>query len=425
MRKILILGAGKSSISLIDYLVTHAITENWTITVADITAELALAKTKNRPHTHAIAVDIKDDGSRKELIAGHDIVISMLPAVLHTTIAYDCIALHKNLVTPSYISAAMQAMAADVKAGGLIFMNEVGLDPGIDHISAMQLLDRLKQAGHRILSFRSHCGGLVAPESDTNSWHYKFSWNPRNVILAGQGEGSIRWRENNSIKEIAYTELFQHTSVIDIGAKGIYQSYPNRDSLKYIAEYGLEDIETIYRGTLRVPPFCEAWDFLVRLGLTNAHHPYIFSNRAACIKSLKIEEQTSIIAMLDEIGIFEENNWGTTVPAAECLQQLLEKKWSMQPTDHDLVLMVHEIEYEEAGEKKNIQSSLYLKGIDSEHTAMALTVGLPLAIVTKLILNHQIPQRGVLMPKYPEIYEPVLRELATYQIQFIETHNNV
>ena len=423
MRKILILGAGKSSISLIDYLVTHAPSENWTITVADLTAQLALSKTKNRAHTQAIAIDLKDDNTRKTLIAAHDIVISMLPAVLHTVIAHDCLELNRNLVTPSYISPAMQDMAEAVKAKGLIFMNEMGLDPGIDHMSAMQLLDHLKESGKKITSFRSHCGGLVALESDTNSWHYKFSWNPRNVILAGQGDGGIRWRESSTLKEITYQQLFQHTSTIDLHEQGLYESYPNRDSLKYITEYGLEDIETIYRGTLRVPPYCEAWDCIVQLGLTNINQAYQFRNQKEALDFLQINHKPPIIAMLNDIGLFEENNFSPTLSAAECLQKILEEKWKMQATDRDLVVMVHEIEYLENGIKRNIQSSLHLKGTDGEHTAMALTVGLPLAIVTKLILNKQVSLCGVLLPKHPAIYNPVMKELEQYQIKFKERYH--
>jgi saccharopine dehydrogenase-like NADP-dependent oxidoreductase len=422
MRKILIIGAGKSSISLIDYLVEHAAAQNWELTVADITAELALHKTKGRAHTQAVAFDIKDENGRKGLISQFDIVISMLPAVFHSIIAHDCLDLGKNLVTPSYISPAMKDMDAAVKAKGLIFMNEMGLDPGLDHMSAMAIIDKLKAEDKKIISFRSHCGGLVAPESDTNAWHYKFSWNPRNVILAGQGDGGIKWKEDGEVQEINYHELFSNTSTIDLNEDGIYESYPNRDSLKYISEYGLEEVDTIYRGTLRVPPFCEAWDCLVQLGLTSASDKCIFTTKAEAIEQLDLAEKPGILQMLEEIGIFDENNFPHDVPPAESLQKLLEKKWAMQPEDKDLVVMVHEIEYVDDDVEKRIQSSLYIKGKDGEHTAMALTVGLPLAIVAKMILNGQVAQRGVLMPKHKEIYEPVMKELGEYGVRFKEVN---
>ena len=420
MRKILIIGAGKSSISLIDYLIAQAPKENWELTVADITKELALQKTKGRAYTHAIDIDIKNDETRRELIASFDIVISMLPAMFHSIIAQDCLDLGKNLVTPSYISPAMKEMDEAVKSKGLIFMNEMGLDPGIDHMSAMEIIDKLKTDGKKILSFRSHCGGLVAPESDTNEWHYKFSWNPRNVILAGQGDGGIKWKEDGEIEEIHYHDLFGYTSMIGLQNQGIYESYPNRDSLKYIAEYGLESADTIYRGTLRVPPFCEAWDCVVQLGLTAPSGNCIFLTKEEAIEQLDLSERPEILYMLEEIGVFDEANFPHHVPPAESLQKLLEDKWKMQPNDRDLVVMVHEIDYQDGDIVKHIQSSLYLTGKDGEHTAMALTVGLPLAIVTKLILNNNISQRGVLLPKYKEIYEPVMKELEEYGVKFKE-----
>jgi saccharopine dehydrogenase-like NADP-dependent oxidoreductase len=420
MRNILILGAGKSSIYLIDYLAEHAEAENWEITVADLTKELALLKTKSRPHTHATSVDIKNDETRRQLISASDIVISMLPAAYHSIIAGDCLDLGRSLVTPSYISPAMREMDAAVKAKGLIFMNEMGLDPGIDHMSAMQIIDKLTADGKEIVSFRSHCGGLVAPESDTNAWHYKFSWNPRNVVLAGQGDGGIRWKEDGEVIEIGYHDLFANTSMIGLQNQGMYESYPNRDSLKYIAEYGLDKAETVYRGTLRVPPFCEAWDCVVQLGLTSASGNCIFTDKELAIEQLDLSERPEILYMLDEVGVFDHKNFPLHIPPADSLQKLLEEKWEMQPTDRDLVVMVHEIEYQDADSIKHIQSSLYLTGRDHEHTAMALTVGLPLAIVTKLILNDQIHERGVIMPKHKEIYEPVMKELEKYGVKFKE-----
>lgn len=422
MRRILIIGAGKSSISLIDYLAEHAGRESWQITVADISEELALQKTKNRPHTFAQAINLDDKAARLHLIADADIVISMLPAALHLLIAEDCLILRKHLVTPSYISPAMKALDAAVRSQGLIFMNEMGLDPGIDHMSAMRLIDELKKEGAQILTFRSHCGGLVAPESDNNAWHYKFSWNPRNVILAGQGDGGIRWREDAQIKEISYDDLFSNTRLIDLEENGLFESYPNRDSLKYAKEYGLEDIDTIYRGTLRIPPFCEAWQCLIRLGLTAASGTYRFLSREDAMKLLKLEDRPEILHMLDETGIFTRENFKTKLSPAENLQKLLEGHWKMQTSDRDLVVMVHEIAFRRENVIRKVLSSLYLKGQDSEHTAMALTVGLPLAIVTKLILNGNINRPGVHMPIYEEIYLPVISELQEYGIVFRETY---
>ena len=337
-----------------------------------MTEELARQKTKGRPHTQATSIDIKNEPTRRELIQSSDIVISMLPATFHTIIAQDCLTLGKNLVTPSYISPAMKEMDAEARAKGLIFMNEMGLDPGIDHMSAMQ------------------------------------------------GDGGIKWKEDGEIQEIGYHDLFSNTSLIGLKERGMYESYPNRDSLKYIHEYGLEGVETIYRGTLRVPPFCEAWDCLVQLGLTSPTGNCIFVTKDEAIEQLDLSEQPEILYMLEEIGIFEAVNFPLHIPPAESLQKLLEEKWKMIPNDRDLVVMVHEIDYKEGNAIKHIQSSLYLTGEDGEHTAMALTVGLPLAIVTKLILNNQIKERGVLMPKHKEVYEPVMKELEEYRVSFRE-----
>lgn len=246
VRNILILGAGKSSIALVDYLVEHSATEQWQITVADISVESALQKTGGRENTRAIGIELNDAETTKSIIAEADIVISMLPPTLHLAIAKYCLALKKNLVTPSYISAEMKELEPEVERNGLIFMNEMGLDPGIDHMSAMQILDRLRSEGKTIIGFESHCGGLVAPESDDNPWHYKFTWNPRNVVLAGQGAGKIRYLKNGSLKELNYEELFSSATEIEVEGHDKFESYPNRDSLKYVEEYGLAGVQTMY-----------------------------------------------------------------------------------------------------------------------------------------------------------------------------------
>ncbi|MFN8276268.1 MAG: saccharopine dehydrogenase family protein [Chitinophagales bacterium] len=412
MQQIVVVGAGKSSIALIDYLVTHAATLDWEVVVADRTAELAYQKTQGRPRTKAVAIAIDQELERRTLLNGAAVVVSMLPASFHALIAADCLALKKHLVTPSYISPAMQAMDAEVKQAGLIFMNEMGLDPGIDHMSAMQIFDQLRGEGARITGYRSHCGGLVAPESDTNSWHYKFSWNPRNVVLAGQGDGGIRWKENGALQEISYHDLFRNTRTIQLGERGTYETYPNRDSLKYAAAYGLEDIATLYRGTLRVPPFCKAWQQLVEAGATHATEPYHFKDES--------NFDSQFVPMLKEIGLFETTNFNAERPAADDLQVLLESRWVMQPADKDLVVMVHEVDCEKKGVPHQLRSSLVLEGKDSIHTAMALTVGLPVAIVVKMILTGALTRTGVLMPNFSEVYNPVMQELMKLGISFHE-----
>ncbi len=425
MRNITILGAGKSSIALIDYLIEHAAREQWEINVADLTVGLALQKTKNRPHTRALQISVENETARRELLAGAHLVISMLPASLHLTIANDCLALQKNLITPSYVSEPMQKLNREAVVNGLIFMNEVGLDPGIDHMSALQIIDRLKAEGCLITGFKSHCGGLIAPVSDDNPWHYKFTWNPRNVILAGQGEGGIRYRENGALKELTYEQLFASTGKIDVDGFGQFESYPNRDSLKYINAYGLDDVQTMYRGTLRVPPFCKGWACLVKLGFTLEKEIALAglkTDKKQILQFLDIAESSEEFMLLKSIGIFEKlaDLKSDFINPAKFLQSVLEEKWKLHPGDKDMVVMVHEIGYQKEGRRSKLQSSLIVLGKDEEHTAMAVTVGLPVAIMTKMILNHKIEKRGVLIPKYPEIYNPILAELKQYGIAFKE-----
>lgn len=269
MRHISILGAGKSATVLIDYLLEHAADQNWHVTVADLNSADALNKTQGRPNSSVSNLDLKNEEQVRSLIGASDIVISMLPAALHIVIAAYCLKLDKHLVTPSYISEQMQNMHEEAETKGLVFMNEMGLDPGIDHMSALQLLDGLRNDGYEITAFKSHCGGLVAPECDNNPWHYKFSWNPRNVILAGQGEGGIQYKESGSLKVLNYEQLFASATRLQVAGHGSFESYPNRDSMKYVSAYRLESAETIYRGTLRIPPFCRGWQYLVSAGLTD------------------------------------------------------------------------------------------------------------------------------------------------------------
>src|ERR1043165_9185384 len=382
MRNILILGAGKSSIALIDYLVEHAAEQDWEITVGDISAEHALQKTKGRPATKAIGFDFYNQFRRKELIGKADIVISMLPATMHIALAEDCLALKKNLVTPSYISDAMLAMHDKVEKKKLIFMNEMGLDPGIDHMSAMQMIDRLKKDGKVITGFKSHCGGLIAPESDDNLWHYKFTWNPRNVILAGQGEGEIQYLEKGKKVKLTYEELFTQTSELKIKGYGKFESYPNRDSLKYVTAYGLKGAKTVYRGTLRRPPYCKGWNALIQLGFTNRKERLTHKFREevnALMKSKEVFSDKQIQKLIHSTQVIpalflHEGKW---VTPAELLQFALEHTWSLSKNDKDMVVMVHEIEY--AGKtgrgKKKLESSLVYIGKDTERTAMATTVG--------------------------------------------------
>ena len=257
MRNILIIGAGKSCSSLIKYLLDKSEEENLHIVIGDISLTNANKILQNHSNASAISLDVSNEKQRKEAIQKAAIVISMLPASLHIEVAKDCINFNKHLVTASYISDEMQALNGKAKEKGLVFMNEIGVDPGIDHISAMQTIDKIRDTGAKMLLFESFTGGLVAPESDDNLWNYKFTWNPRNVVLAGQG-GVAMFIQEGTYKYIPYHKLFRRTEFLSIDGNGKFEAYANRDSLKYRSVYGLDAIPTIYRGTIRRVGFSKA-----------------------------------------------------------------------------------------------------------------------------------------------------------------------
>ncbi|MEO6252928.1 MAG: saccharopine dehydrogenase C-terminal domain-containing protein, partial [Ferruginibacter sp.] len=341
---------------------------------------------------------------------------------LHFLVAKDCVEYRKHLLTASYLDDKMKSLKEEISNRKLLFISEMGLDPGIDHMSAMKIIDEIKAKGGKITSFKSHCGGLVAPESDDNPWHYKISWNPRNIVMAGQS-GAV-YKENNEIREIAYYDLFDCSNeIVFDGLKGL-AFYPNRDSLGYIPTYKLPDTATFLRTTLRHVDFFKGWNTIVHAGLTNdTTHINVaglsFVKWSAAISPLLNADN---LRMLEWLGIFDE----ALVPAtaktsADILQFLLETKLKMEPADKDMIVMLHEFEYELDGKHESLKSCLVVKGENSLQTAMAKTVGLPLGIAAKLILNETIKLKGLHIPTSKEIYEPVLEELENAGIKFTET----
>ena len=421
MKTILLFGAGKSATVLIDYLLGEAPTNNWRIIIADVIKEQILSKTNNSPFAEAIAVNVLDSKQRSELIKRADIVISMMPPALHFLIAQNCVEYGRNLLTASYLDDSIRGLKEKIDAKKLLFICEMGLDPGIDHMSAMKLIDHIKTSGGVVTSFKSHCGGLVAPESDDNPWHYKISWNPRNVVMAGKA--GAEYKLNNKIHYKEYKELFNDCSEVDISGLGNFAFYPNRDSLSYMPVYRLENVETFLRSTLRYPAFCVGWNAIVQAGLTDdtaiiQTNGLTFRNWSASIVPF-VNDSNKI--MLVFLGLFEEE----LVPfaaktSADILQWLLETKLAMRPDDKDMIVMLHEIEYLSGGVKNNIESSLVVTGEDSLRTAMAKTVGLPLGIAAKFILNGTIQLAGIHIPTIKQIYDPVLNELEKSGICFIE-----
>jgi saccharopine dehydrogenase-like NADP-dependent oxidoreductase len=498
-KHILLFGAGKSATVLINYLKHLSKEKNWQVTVADNDLETVQQKVGNdHKNMLAVAIDVNNSSERNNYISKADLVISLLPPQLHYLIAVDCIALKKHLLTASYLDDDIKKHFAEIKQNGILFLYEMGLDPGIDHMSAMHLIHSIKEQGGTITSFKSHCGGLIAPESDDNPWHYKISWNPRNIIMAGKA-GAV-YKENNEEVVLKYEQLFSSNCGVEVPGLGWYAYYPNRDSLGYLSLYDLPEATTFVRTTLRHPDFCFGWKNIIDLKLTDEVKVYEtngltisaffkqhfekhgFSewlttllssrleyaktmmeqlmnlmqaeqeainegeqpdddfmlidekgelttinadevkNRAAESVAIKMHEANLTLKQLFFLGLNDETiiNKGLC-SAADVLQFIAEIKFVLQPKDKDMIVMLHEIEYEINAQKKAIKSLLVVKGADNIHTAMAKTVGLPLGIAAKLILEEKINERGLNIPNLPSIYEPVLEELKEYDIAFLES----
>jgi saccharopine dehydrogenase (NAD+, L-glutamate forming) len=365
----------------------------------------------------------------------------MLPARFHIEVAKDCLKFGKHLVTASYVSEEMKVLDSEAKAKNLIFLNEIGLDPGVDHMSAMQVIDRIRAAGGKMLLFESFTGGLMAPESDTNLWNYKFTWNPRNVVLAGQG-GAAKFLQENKFKYIPYHRLFRRTEFLEVDGYGRFEAYANRDSLKYQEVYGLADIQTLYRGTIRRVGFSKAWQIFVLLGMTddsytiadsenmsyrsfvNSFLPYspTDSVELKLRYQLKIDQDDIVWEKLEELNIFSDDKKVELKNAtpAQILQKILLDSWTLSPEDKDMIVMYHKFGYELNGKKHQIDATMVCTGEDQTFTAMSKTVGLPVAIATLAILNNKIQSYGVQIPTKTELYTPVLNELKDFGIIFNE-----
>ncbi len=433
-KQILVFGAGKSATCLIDYIIKEAGVHGWQVTVADADLALAQAKVGNHQQATAVAVNVLNDAERQQLLQQATIVISLLPPALHFLVAKDCVLFSKNLLTASYTDDNIRSLQPAIEEKQLLFLCEMGLDPGIDHMSAMQLIHRIQQEGGSISSFVSHCGGLVAPESDDNPWHYKISWNPRNVVMAGKA-GAV-YRQNQQVRKMIYENLFDAARVVSMPGLGQLSWYPNRDSLDYIPVYGLEKVETFMRTTLRHPEFCLGWKHIIELQLTDEHILYEtgnmtlqdffiqhFSNCNLTGRVLELEQQSAVfgrqlqwLGTKDNITLINKGSCS----AMEVLQFALEKKLVLNTTDKDMIVMLHEIEYLLQGKKYSVKSHLLVKGDDHLRTAMAKTVGLPLGIAAKLLLEGKINLTGLQIPVIADIYEPVLAELQQHGIQFHE-----
>lgn len=439
MKNILIFGAGRSATSMIDYLLNCASLENWRLTIADFDENLAKSKVGHSPIASGIKCDINDINEREHLIQSSDFVISLLPYTLHILVAKTCLKFKKDLATASYLSEEMKALNDSVEAEGLLFMNELGLDPGIDHMSALKMIQEVKDRGGRITGFTSSTGGLVSPESDDNPWHYKISWNPRNVVLAGKG--TSQYIDDAKVRFLPYHQLFKNYKLLNLKDYGTYEMYYNRDSVKYETLYGIQGVDKMIRGTIRHLGFCDAWAVLVALGLTDSDT--ILTGLSSLsyrqffegfLKGSDLELQQllyestgliinpQIIHQLEYLGLLSDLKIPLEKGApSDILEILMVEKLALNDNDKDLVVMHHELEYT-LDHKNHVKlATLYHKGHDSKHTAMSELVGLPLAIFTKNRLKGKVQGTGVKIPVEPDIYVPILNELASLGILFEES----
>ncbi|MBV6644699.1 MAG: saccharopine dehydrogenase NADP-binding domain-containing protein [Cyclobacteriaceae bacterium] len=437
MKKILVLGAGRSATSLIQYLITNAKKEDWQVAIGEQVPEQAQ---KKFPTAEVFYFDIEEKDSATQKIGESDLVISMLPASLHGMVANICAALGKHLLTASYLPEEIRQLSDQFARQNATVIMEMGLDPGIDHMSAMKVLDRIKSQGHELTSFETFTGGLLKDNSEMdNPWQYKFTWNPRNIVLAGTG--NVKFIQEGRYKYIPYHKLFSRTEIIHIPGHGYFEGYANRDSLKYLDLYGLRGIKTLYRGTLRRPGFCKAWDIFVQIGATDdtyqmeevermTHRQFInsfLSYNPHDSVELKLAHYMNIGLESEEmyklkwLGIFDDELIGIEEGTpAQILEHILKKKWSLDNSDRDMIVMWHKFDYLENGRPKQIQSHMVAIGDDEVNTAMSKTVGLPLAVTTKLILQGKINATGVHLPTEKVIYEPVLAELENMGFEFSE-----
>lgn len=440
MKQILVIGAGRSSTVLIDYLKKYTQQAPVRLTIAD--ADLQLAKAKAGTESEkisAVAINILKAEALTEAVRQADLVISMVPARFHLLVAKACIAQQKNMLSASYVPAEIRELHEQAEKAGILILKECGLDPGLDHMTAMAVIDRIRREGGELESFKSFTGGLVAPESDNNPWHYKFSWNPRNVVLAGQGVTC--YIRNGDYKYIPYHKLFSRTESIIVEGLGDLEGYANRDSLNYRQIYGIEHIPTLIRGTIRQKGYCSAWNVFVQLGMTddsyqlegvegmsrrdflNAFLPYD--------ETASVEEKLCSYAGIEQggeefnkiawLGLLDKVPLGLKeATPAQVLQEILEEKWQLGPEDKDMIVMQHKFSYRLQSEKREIIASLVCIGDDPQRTAMAKTVGLPLGIAARLVLEGKIQRTGVHVPISADIYGPILAELESLGIYMEE-----
>lgn len=439
MQNVLIAGAGKSASVLIEYMLQKS-KKNWTVTLMDANEKVVLSKLNNHPNGIPAIIDVSDTAARQALVQKADIVLSILPPHLHYLLAQDCLAFNKHLITSSYVSEEIKALHEAAKEKKLLFMCEMGLDPGIDHMSTSAIIDGILKIAGEVTSFKSFCGGLMDPDQTINPWHYKVTWNPKNIVNAAK-LGAI-WKEQNKTMQLNHAEVFSYYKTLKIDGIGTYAYYPNRDSLKYIDYYNLGDVKTFMRATIRPTIYMKAWHYIVAANLTDENDSIDCTKltyaswiaKKGKLKKTDLAQQfqekydieTKTFQAIQWLGIFEDKQIPLTgiQSSSAILQAIIEEKWILLPSDKDMIIMQHQIEYTRREQSFKLKSTMVVKGEDDIRSAMAKTVGLPMAILAHKILQGKINTNkinGVQIPVMPDVYNPVLKELDKFGIHFQET----
>ncbi len=435
MKKILVLGAGLVAGPLVKYLMDSPDIE---VVLAARDQKKAERLVEDHPSGSIVTLNVDDEPSLKEMITGADLVISLLPWTFHPRVANLCLDLDTNFLTASYVKPEMQALDARVKEKGLIFLNEIGVDPGIDHMAAMKIINEIKAAGGEVTSFYSYCGGLPAMADNNNPLGYKFSWSPEGALMAAGNDG--RYLKDGEVIEVAGDELFEHYWLLDVPGAGVFEAYVNRDSIPYKDVYNIPAATSIYRGTLRNISHCETWTYFKKLDLFSREKLFDFSIfspaqvMAQLINSdgkdlqgdlcafLNVPRYSITVKKLEWLGLFSDEKLSLgRVSLFDMFVHVLKEKLVYNPGEVDLLLQHHEFigSYPD-GRQEKIFSTMVDTGIPNGDSSMARTVGLPAAIAARLIVEGKIGVKGVCIPVIPEIYTPVLAELETLGIRFME-----
>lgn len=435
MQKVLILGAGLVANPIVQYLLQ----KGYHLTLADQNLERARELINHHENGKAAHWETSMTDELDELISSHDICVSLLPWMFHVMVAGRCIALGKNMLTSSYVKPEMQALDAEAKKAGIIILNELGLDPGLDHMSAMRIIDHVHQKGGKVEKFYSLCGALPAPEASDNPFRYKFSWSPKGVILASNN--SARYLFDGKEINTPTTELFKDIFSLNFPPVGKLEVYPNRDSIEYIDIYGIPEARTVFRGTFRYPGWCEALDAMKKCGLTSAETMDVAGKSyagflAGLIKSsahnlktdlasfLNTSTESTAIKAIEWLGLLSDTPMMRSQDSPfEITSDLMIEKMSLQKHERDMVVMQHSflVSYPD-GSKEVIRSRMLDYGSPGGDTSVARTVALPAAMGVEMILQKKISLKGVYRPVVPEIYNPVLDALEHLGIRMEEEY---